>query len=72
VHAELVGGLALIAAMVREDLEDVALLEVADSVCVADAGGMHLENEVIKFAFQAACSFKWTWAERVLRCGVYV
>jgi hypothetical protein len=58
--------------MASEDLEDVALLEVAHSVGVTDAGGMHVENEGIQFAFQAECSFKWTWTEKVLRCDVYV
>jgi hypothetical protein len=59
-HAEFLGGLALVSAMTRQDLKDVTLLEVANSVGVADAGSVHLENEGIKFAFQAGGSFTWT------------
>jgi hypothetical protein len=40
--------------MAREHLEDVTLLEFADSVGVRDAGGVHLEDESIEIAFQIA------------------
>jgi hypothetical protein len=52
-HAELIGGLALVAAMTRQHLEDVALLELTHGVVIAHAGGMHLEDDIIEIAFQS-------------------
>ena len=51
VHAELFGGLALVAAMAGEDFCDETLFELTDRIGVGNAGGMHLEDEAVEFAF---------------------
>ena len=56
-HAQLLGGLALIAAMAGEDFEDESLLELANRIGVREAGGVHLEDESIEFAFHSWRSF---------------
>ena len=59
-HAKLFGGLALIAFVVREDLEDIAALELPDRLGVVDSGVMHLGDEAVEFALQSCphpCSF---------------
>jgi hypothetical protein len=59
-HAELFRGLALITAMTREDFEDKALLELAHRVSVTKAGGVHLEDEIVEFAFQSRRFLMWS------------
>jgi len=65
VHAQLFCGLTLIAAMTRENLEDVALLKFPHSVGVTDTGGVHLEDEIVEFAFQSRSflfvELTWSW-----------
>lgn len=39
--------------MTRKNLEDVLLLKLAHSVCVGNTSRMHLEDEVVEFAFQS-------------------
>ncbi len=56
VHAEFIGGLALIALVVREHFEDVALLELAHGIGVRNAGAVHLCDETVKFALQVFAS----------------
>ena len=62
-HAEFLGGLALIAAVTRENLEDVLLLKLANRVGVGNTSGVHLEDEVVEFAFQSRSLpfVEWTW-----------
>src|SRR5206468_2033220 len=55
-HAKLCGSLALIAAMMREDLKDVALLELPNSFRIRNPSGVHLGNQGIQFALQGATS----------------
>lgn len=50
-HAEFFGCLALVAAMARQDFCDETLFELTHCIGIGDAGGVHLEDEVIKFAF---------------------
>lgn len=52
-HAELLSGFALITAMTRKNLEDVLLLKLAHRVGVSNTSGVHLEDEVVEFAFQS-------------------
>ena len=52
VHAKLFGGLALVSLVVREHLENVALLELPNGVRVGDARAVHLSNESVQFALQ--------------------
>src|SRR6185312_2964228 len=52
VHAEFFGSFALIALVVREDLEDVALLELANSIRIGNSGAVHLRDEAVHFALQ--------------------
>jgi hypothetical protein len=56
VHAEFVGGLALVALVVREHFKDVALLELAHCIGVGNAGAVHLCDETVKFALQVFAS----------------
>ena len=71
-HAELFGGLTLIAAVTREDLENITLLEFAHGVGVADTSGVHLKDEVVEFAFQSQrlpfLELNWSWFGTV--CGI--
>jgi hypothetical protein len=53
VHTQLLCRFALIAAMTRKNLEDVLLLKLAHRVGVSDTSGVHLEDEVVEFAFQS-------------------
>ena len=52
-HAELFSCFALIAAMTRKYLEDVPLLKLTHRVGVSNTSGVHLEDEVVEFAFQS-------------------
>jgi len=52
VHTKLLGSLALVSLMVREHFEDIALLELANGVCVRNTGAVHLSNESVQFALQ--------------------
>ena len=51
-HAKLFGGLALVAFMVREHLQDVALFELPDRLVISHSGSVHLRNQNIELAFQ--------------------
>jgi hypothetical protein len=53
VHGEFLRRFALIAAMARKNFKYVSLLELADGISIRDAGGMHLEDEIIEIAFQS-------------------
>jgi hypothetical protein len=59
VHAELLRRLTLIAAVTRENLKDVLLLKLTHRVGISNTGGMHLEYEVVEFAFQSRVSLLW-------------
>jgi hypothetical protein len=65
VHPELFSGLALIAAVTRKHFEDVALLKLTHRVVVSDTSGVHLEDEVVEFAFQSRrlpfMELTWPW-----------
>ena len=50
-HAELFGCLALVAAMARQDFCDKTFFELTDRIGVGNAGGVHLEDEAVEFAF---------------------
>ena len=51
-HAEFFGGFALVALVMREHFEDVALLELANGLRVRDTGTVHLCDQTIHFALQ--------------------
>jgi hypothetical protein len=53
VHAELFCGFTLIAAVTRKNLENVLFLKLAHRVGVSNPSGVHLEDEVVEFAFQS-------------------
>jgi hypothetical protein len=53
VHAEFLSRFTLIAAMTRKNLEDVLSLKLAHRVGVSNTSGVHLEDEVVEFAFQS-------------------
>ncbi len=57
-HAEFFCSLALVAFMVSEHLEDVALLELLDGVRVGDSGAVHLDNDSVEFALQGHLTCK--------------
>lgn len=52
VHAELLGGLALVAFVVSQNLEDIAPLELAHGIGVGDSCAMHLRYDCVHFALQ--------------------
>lgn len=62
-HAEFLSSFALIAAVTRKNLEDVLLLKLAHRVGVSNTSGVHLEDEVVEFAFQSRSLpfVEWTW-----------
>jgi len=45
--------------MTRKNLEDVLFLKLAYRVGVTDTSGMHLEDEVVEFAFQSQVFLLW-------------
>ena len=47
VHAQFLGGLALVAAMARQYFQDKALLELTNSLGVGDTAGMHLDDKAL-------------------------
>jgi hypothetical protein len=55
-HPELVGCLALVALMVGQYFEDVALLELTNGLRVRDAGAVHLHDQAVHFALQGYSS----------------
>jgi hypothetical protein len=59
VHAELFCRFTLIAAVARKNLENVLLLKLSHRVGVTDTSGVHLEDEVIEFAFQSRVFLFW-------------
>jgi hypothetical protein len=52
VHAKLIRSLALVAFIIREDLKDIAALELPNGIRVRDAGTMHLNDKTVQFALQ--------------------
>ncbi len=52
-HAELFCRFTLIAAVTRKYLEDVLLLKLAHGVGISNTSSVHLEDEVVEFAFQS-------------------
>ena len=64
-HAEFLCRLALIAAVMRKNLEDVLFLKLAHRVGVSDTSCVHLEDEVVEFAFQSRVlpflELAWPW-----------
>ena len=64
VHAELICGLALVAFVVRENLKNVAPLELPNGVSVGDACTVHLNNETVQFALQR---FTPCWSSNLRR-----
>lgn len=52
VHAEFLGGFALVALVVREHLQDVALFELPNSFRIGNSRTVHLDNQTIQFALQ--------------------
>src|SRR6185312_17451535 len=56
VHAQLFGGLALVALVVRKHFEDVTLFELANGFRIWDNGTVHLCDETIQFALQGFSS----------------
>jgi hypothetical protein len=59
VHAEFFRRLTLIAAVTRENLEDVLFLKFAHRVRISNTSGVHLEYEVVEFAFQSRVFLLW-------------
>ena len=59
-HAELFCRFTLIAAVTRKNLENVLFLELAHRVGVTDSSGVHLEDEVVEFAFQSRVFLLWS------------
>jgi hypothetical protein len=59
VHAEFFRRFTLIAAVTRENLEDVLLLKFAHRVGISNTGSVHLEYEVVEFAFQSRVFLLW-------------
>ena len=51
VHAELLGSLALVAAVRGEYLQNEALFELTDGFVVSDTTGMHLADQAVQLAF---------------------
>jgi hypothetical protein len=51
-HAKFIGSLALIAFIVREDLKDIAALELPNGIRIRDARTMHLNDKTVQFALQ--------------------
>ena len=52
-HTEFFCSFALIAAMTRKHFKDVALFKLTHRVGISDTSGVHLEDEVVEFAFQS-------------------
>ena len=52
VHAKFFGGLALVALVLRQHFEDVALFELTNGLRVGDAGAVHLRDQTVQFALQ--------------------
>ena len=71
-HPELRRRLALVAPVMGEDLEDIALLELLDGVGVGDTGAVHLENETVKFALQDHLTYGGTGMELCTYCRLIV
>ncbi len=73
-HAEFFCRFALIAAMTRKNLEDVLFLKLPHRVGVTDTSGVHLEDEVVEFAFQSRVFLfvEWTWALVGIRLHDYI
>ena len=57
-HAELFGGLALVSLVMREHLENIALLELLDCVGIGDSRAVHLGNDSVEFALQGHLTCK--------------
>jgi hypothetical protein len=51
VHAEFLGGFALVAAMGGEHFENEPLFELADGFVVSNATGVHLADQAVQLAF---------------------
>ena len=51
VHAKLLGGLALVAAMRGKYFKNEALFELADGFVIGDTTGVHLVNQAVQLAF---------------------
>ena len=56
VHSKLDGGLALVALVLREHLEEVALLELPHGIRIRDSGTAHLHDQGVHFALQDSTS----------------
>jgi len=50
-HAKFFGCLALVAAVAGEDFGDETLFELTHCIGIGDAGGVHLYDEIVQFAF---------------------
>lgn len=55
-HPQLGGGLALVALVLREYLEDVAFLELPHGIRVGNTGTVHLGDQGVQFALQGSTS----------------
>jgi len=51
-HAELFGSLALVALVLCQHFEDVALFELANGLRIRNAGVVHLRDQTVHFALQ--------------------
>ncbi len=52
-HAELFCCFTLIAAVTRKNLQNVLLLKLTHCVVISNTSGVHLEDEIVEFAFQS-------------------
>src|SRR6202020_2689882 len=52
VHAKLFGGLALVALVLGQHFEDIALFKLTNGLRVGDAGAVHLRDQTVHFALQ--------------------
>jgi hypothetical protein len=55
-HAELFGGFALVALVLRQHFEDVTLFELTNGLRVGNAGAVHLRDQTVEFALQGYSS----------------
>jgi hypothetical protein len=57
-HTKLFGSFALVAFVMREHLEDVTFLELANGFRVGNTGAVHLCDESVQFALQGCLTYR--------------
>lgn len=69
VHAEFLGGFALVSPVMGEDFDEVALFEFAHRFFVGNPSAVHLRHEVVKFTSHCISSFLSAGLSRFDCCG---